>query len=315
MLNNELKRWLEFTAYTLNVGEEFIEKDWYVTRAIQALSELKLPDLQLVFAGGTCLAKSHRVANRMSEDVDFKVSMTEDCAKVSTSFLRKKLSNLRQQVQISLIAAGFECNSDCIRARNNNRFMVFDLPYYPLLSAKEYLRSTIQVELTVSTLQLPTEYLPVQTLIADVIGERPELPQAKVATIALVETAAEKWVALTRRIAMCDRGYLTLDKTLIRHLYDLHQIFTAGKLTEQFPKLINQIIATDQMQFKNQHPEYFNDPLSEIKRSLQLLEHNVELKQYWQDFIDAMVIEKPAPTYEKAFQTFSVLSQPVLAML
>jgi len=315
MLNNELKHWLAFTAYTLGVGEEFIEKDWQVTRAIQIVSELVLPDFQLVFAGGTCLAKSHRIVNRMSEDVDFKITLREGNVHLSTSLLRKKLSELRQQVQTALMAAGFECGPECIRARNNNHYIVVDLPYYPLLPTQQYLRSTIQIELTLATLQLPIEYLPVQTLIADVVGEKPELPKAKVATIALNETAAEKWVALTRRLAMHDRGHLRLDKTLVRHLYDLHQIFISGKLTAQFPSLIKEIIATDQTQFKNQYPEYVKDPVTEIKRSLQLLAHDMELRDDWQAFVSAMVIAKPIPRYEEALQSFGVLSQPILEIL
>jgi hypothetical protein len=66
------------------------EKDIHVTDVLAALSNLKVSHghfkglkkgelskiddgIQLVFAGGTCLSKAHRLIARMSEDIDIKV--------------------------------------------------------------------------------------------------------------------------------------------------------------------------------------------------------------------------------------------------
>lgn len=51
-----------------------VEKDWYVTQVLHAMSDVKHPYFQLIFIGGTCLAKGHRVVERMSEDIDFKIA-------------------------------------------------------------------------------------------------------------------------------------------------------------------------------------------------------------------------------------------------
>ena len=52
---------------------EPIEKDWHVIRAMQAISQVDSGIFRLVFAGGTCLARAHKLVQRMSEDVDYKV--------------------------------------------------------------------------------------------------------------------------------------------------------------------------------------------------------------------------------------------------
>jgi predicted nucleotidyltransferase component of viral defense system len=51
-----------------------IEKDWYILRAMHAIASVDAGPFHLVFAGGTCLARAHRLVRRMTEDVDFKVA-------------------------------------------------------------------------------------------------------------------------------------------------------------------------------------------------------------------------------------------------
>ena len=50
-----------------------VEKDWHVIRALRAITAVDSDPFRLVFAGGTCLARAHKLVHRMSEDVDFKI--------------------------------------------------------------------------------------------------------------------------------------------------------------------------------------------------------------------------------------------------
>lgn len=50
-----------------------VEKDHYIVELLQLLKPLVFDTHQLVFAGGTALAKSGVALNRMSEDVDIKL--------------------------------------------------------------------------------------------------------------------------------------------------------------------------------------------------------------------------------------------------
>jgi len=64
----QLNHLITETSDELGIHPSVIEKDWYVTRVIQAFSEIKFDEVEFVFAGGTCLAKAHHIVRRMSED-------------------------------------------------------------------------------------------------------------------------------------------------------------------------------------------------------------------------------------------------------
>jgi len=53
----------------LDLDEAVIEKDYYVTQAIQALSNTGNEHFRLVFCGGTCLSKAHKIVKRMNKCV------------------------------------------------------------------------------------------------------------------------------------------------------------------------------------------------------------------------------------------------------
>lgn len=63
------------TGEYLGLDEAVIEKDYYVTQVIEALSTIENEYFRLIFCGGTCLAKAHKIVKRMSEDIDFKVQL------------------------------------------------------------------------------------------------------------------------------------------------------------------------------------------------------------------------------------------------
>lgn len=50
-------------------------KDWYVVKALAAISTADTAPFQLVFGGGTALSRAHRLIRRMSEDVDLKIGV------------------------------------------------------------------------------------------------------------------------------------------------------------------------------------------------------------------------------------------------
>lgn len=45
-----------------------VEKDYYVVKALRALSGVDLTPLSIVFGGGTSLSRAHRLIRRMSEE-------------------------------------------------------------------------------------------------------------------------------------------------------------------------------------------------------------------------------------------------------
>lgn len=63
---------LNFAANTLNIRPEFIEKDYWITCALQRMSQ-NVNAEKVVFKGGTSLSKAYRITNRFSEDIDIAV--------------------------------------------------------------------------------------------------------------------------------------------------------------------------------------------------------------------------------------------------
>lgn len=90
------------TTGILGLDASTIEKDYYVTQIIHALSGLENEYFRLVFCGGTCLAKAHRVVQRMSEDVDFKIERKPAAADFSKSHMLKELKAFRLELQSKL---------------------------------------------------------------------------------------------------------------------------------------------------------------------------------------------------------------------
>ena len=46
-----------------------VQKDWHVVRAMRAIVATDAAPFCLIFAGGTCLARAHRLARRPDVDV------------------------------------------------------------------------------------------------------------------------------------------------------------------------------------------------------------------------------------------------------
>ena len=61
-------------ADALGLGNPaIVEKDYYAVQLLKLIAPLNLPYHQIVFSGGTALAKSKVKTYRMSEDIDLKL--------------------------------------------------------------------------------------------------------------------------------------------------------------------------------------------------------------------------------------------------
>jgi predicted nucleotidyltransferase component of viral defense system len=183
-------------------GTAAVAKDFHVVRAIRAIAALDASPFTLVFGGGTALARAHKIIRRMSEDVDFKI-VPLPAAPVSRSGIRRALGKLGDQVTAALHTAGFAFDpkdETRNRSQNENRYTVWQLPYASDSGAGEGLRPTIQIELTYAPLRQAPVTLSVSSFVAEAHGRPPEV--AGIPCVSGTETAAEKLVALTRRIAM-----------------------------------------------------------------------------------------------------------------
>ena len=311
MPNNTVSKELIFaTRQHINLPEAVIEKDYYVTQVIHALSEVESDYFRLIFCGGTCLAKAHKIVNRMSEDVDFKIQVKQWDENFSKSRLLKELKEFRAQINSSLMLPGLIIGASVVR--NEGKYSRIEMDYPSVFPVSAGLRPHILLEFTSSDVRLSVESLSVKTLIEETLENINLFKSSSTHCVSVNETAIEKWVGLTRRIAAIERGYHADDDTLIRHVYDLNAINKAHRISADFFALAKAIVTNDARQFKNQHPEYSVDPRVEIELSLSLLRNKLLWKERYQKFIEEMVYDNtPAIEYEKAVDVLEHISAGV----
>ena len=242
-----------------------VEKDWYVVRALKAITDADTGPLRLVFGGGTALSRAHGLLKRMSEDIDLKIVSD---APPSRTALRR----LRETITTKLIAAGFAfdpSNPDHRKSNFENRYTLYRLPYAPIAAGQGPLRPEIKIETSAWPLRRPTVAKPVRSFIAEGFERPAELPE--IACVAVVETAAEKFVAVTRRGGAELAGLQERrDPTLVRHIYDLWMIRDHFVLSEA-AELAREIMRADAETYGHQFPAYRDDPVAETLRAAEVI--------------------------------------------
>jgi hypothetical protein len=113
---------------------------------------------------------------------------------------RGSLRRLRCRVTEALLGVGFKFDpSDRTyrRTQNATRYTIYRLPNEPVTTGEGALRPTIQIETAAWPLRRPAVELPVISFVAEAPQRPPEV--ASTACVSILETAADKFVALTRR--------------------------------------------------------------------------------------------------------------------
>jgi len=80
-----------------------VEKDWWVTRVLQALFASDYSD-QLVFKGGTSLSKGWNAINRFSEDID--IGLNREFPGFSGTLSKTQISDKLRRVSKKIVDAG-----------------------------------------------------------------------------------------------------------------------------------------------------------------------------------------------------------------
>ena len=139
-------RTLGLVAGALAVDEAFVEKDWFVVQAIRVLEGLKTDDIVPVFSGGTSLFKGHGLIKRFSEDIDFKLTLSDDFLALSGNQRRNALGAFRDALVAGWTEAGFIITD--VTARDGNGFIRIEMDYPTLLDGHDALRPHILAELS-----------------------------------------------------------------------------------------------------------------------------------------------------------------------
>jgi predicted nucleotidyltransferase component of viral defense system len=278
-----------------------VEKDWHVVKALAAITAADTAPARLVFGGGTALSRAHRLIRRMSEDIDLKITSDDPLT-------RPALRHLRDTLTDALLGSGFQFdpeNPEHRESGNASRYTLYRLPYASVAAGQGILRPEIQIETAVWPLRLPPIKRPVISFIAEALNRPPEVPA--IPCVALAETVAEKFVALTRRAgAELAEADGPRDPTLVRHIYDLHVIRAHYDVAE-VAALTRTIMLADAEAYGHQFPAYRKDPIAETLRAVEGLRKEPDFARRYAAFRRDMVYGD-SPEFETALATIMVLA-------
>ena len=206
---------------TDNFDKEKLEKDFYLTILLQRIAT-NIPEL--TFKGGTCLNKVYFPYFRLSEDLDFSISIENPL--VTTNGKRQKFaSNMRDKLKELCTYMNRKLDDDehhHKKAQWNKQLKTKEYTYlkyvisYPSLFSKQ--EQTIKIEVTYTSKQhLPSQPKAIQAIFIDPVLEDPIFEQASIACLSLEEMMAEKM-----------RAALTRQFPAIRDFFDIRYVKNQG---------------------------------------------------------------------------------------
>jgi hypothetical protein len=275
-------RTLGRVAGALAVNEAFVEKDWYVVQAIQALLTLGDSDITPVFSGGTSLLKGHRLIKRFSEDIDFKLELSAAFGALTGNQQRKRLGEFRDALADLWMNTGFGILK--VEAGSANAFVKIEMDYPTILGGHAALRPHILAELSAKPPALATTICKLTSFVAEFRGVEPEVPA--IACVDPVETAADKLSAFTWRAIARDRGSMDDDPTIVRHLHDLAALETVATASGAFPALLTATLEADTSRGRGAIQDIA--PPARLKTMLERLAGDPAYPSEYREFVEGM---------------------------
>jgi len=244
---------LNFSANTLKIRPEFIEKDYWITHALQRMAQNENAD-KVVFKGGTSLSKAYHLTNRFSEDIDIAVVDADSFSKNQLKMLIKRLakdmaSDLQEIVIPNVTSKG-------------SRFYKAIYQYQNLVGLTSSAVKTGQLLIEINTYANPYPYIKQEfsSFLADYLTtinrqdliEQYDLKPFEINVLDKKQTFVEKLVSLIRFSFEDDVVKSIASK--IRHFYDLYYLANDKECAEylqssKFKKDLSELLIHDQQEF------------------------------------------------------------------
>ena len=208
------------------INPTFIEKDYYV---FMLLKLIYTKDNEVMFKGGTSLSKAWGILQRFSEDID--INLRPEIP--STDSHRMKLAN---SVYKSILELGFDYDKNKVYSRREYNTFEFD---YANSFDNSFLNNMMKIETMANKkgkiLNASYTMLPISNYIFDSLGSIPKYQSSlnqyglypfKMPVQNMDVTFVEKVMSLTNRYIKGESFRLS------RHLYDIHQMWVYGNLSQ-----------------------------------------------------------------------------------
>ncbi|GHU56579.1 hypothetical protein FACS189411_07590 [Bacteroidia bacterium] len=236
------------------ISEVYIEKDYWLTRALQRLSQN--PNVEkVVFKGGTALSKAYRLTNRFSEDID--IAVIE-----ASSFSGNQLKMLIKRLAKDMAADLEEKVVQGVTSKGSKFYKAIYL--YPNLIGQETKTAVksgqLLIEINTFANPYPYQKQQIASFVSDYLLklkrqdliEKYQLLPFSVNVLDKRRTMLEKLVSLLR-FSFAENPKSELAKK-IRHFYDLYYLAHDEECVKyiqstDFRKDLQELFAYDQQEF------------------------------------------------------------------
>ena len=263
---------VQATASDIGLPEVYIEKDYWVTKALKHLSESSCVN-EVVFKGGTSLSKAYRLIDRFSEDIYlavFSATKSDSACKA----LLKSVENI--------VASGLIELKDDFRVSKGSKYRKTVYQYPICIDNYHFGQASSQllIEVNAFTHPEPYELKKIQTLIAETLTKlnrsdliaQFELESFSVNVLSVKRTLVEKMLGIIKD--SYDKNPIERLSNRIRHLYDICLIlrqdeYRAFVQSEEFMTLCKICINDEEQGFSSDF-DYYKNPLTEAPLFLEL---------------------------------------------
>ncbi len=220
------------TSQKLEVSEDIVEKDYYVTLILKKLSEIEYP---VVFKGGTSLSKAFHIIDRFSEDID--ITFSEHLGEARRKKLKYQILKPIAD-ELGLVIRNF----DTIESDKNLNHYDY---YYESVVGDRVINAIppyVKVETSLMSYAFPTEQKELGNYILDALGdEEEELIQTySLETFPMCVQSLNRTL-IDKIFAVCDYYMLGKSHRNARHLYDIYKLAEHVEMDGAFLNLVKEV--------------------------------------------------------------------------
>jgi predicted nucleotidyltransferase component of viral defense system len=215
---------VNFTSQRTAFAARLIEKDYFCSVVLEYLSSV---GKDLVFKGGTCLAKVHTGFYRLSEDLDFVISTPINSQRSEGS---ERTHALKRIVAETPDRLPFLRLIQPLTGANNSTQYISVISYISPISGQQ---ENIKIEIGLrEPLLTEVQTYPINTILLDPVSDQPLLMPVSLRCISKFEAFAEKFRAALTRRDIAIRDFFDIDYAL--------QKLEISIENEKFIKLVKQ---------------------------------------------------------------------------
>jgi hypothetical protein len=246
---------ITFAAEYFQISQTFVEKDYWITRALQRMSQNPNAE-KVVFKGGTSLSKAYRLTNRFSEDIDIAVIDTDSFSGNQLKMLIKRLAkDMANELEEKVVQG---------ETSKGSRFYKAIYLYPNLVGLTSPTVKAGQLLIEINTYGNPYPYIKqeITSFITDYLAainrqdliDEYELKPFSINVLDKRRTITEKLVSLIRFSFEEDIQKALTAK--IRHFYDLYYLTNDAECMEyinsaNFQQDLSELLMRDQQEFDN----------------------------------------------------------------